>query len=92
MDGLNSCQGFSIQSSGATTESDSLCLHKKSIPVRYMDAFVKQIPVSETIFGNIKKPPGITCVEFFWSVCIQKFVLMSESVFFMILSHLNVFC
>ena len=27
-----------------------------------MDAFVKQIPVSETIFGNIKKPPDIICV------------------------------
>lgn len=56
MDGLNSCQGF-------TTESDSLCLHKKSIPVKYMDAFVKQIPLLETIFGNIKKPPDIICVR-----------------------------
>lgn len=27
-----------------------------------MDDFVKQILVSETIFGDIKKPPDIICV------------------------------
>lgn len=54
-----------------------------------MDAFVKQIPISETIFGNIKKPPDIICVVVFlgcvYSTCIQ-IVLISESLLFRILN------
>lgn len=54
-----------------------------------MDAFVKQIPVSETIFGNIKKPPDIICVLVFLDcVYIQLIVQMSERVFFMILKRI----
>lgn len=44
-----------------------------------MDAFVKQFPVSETIFGNIKKPPDIICGVVFLD-CIQLIVL-NEIVF-----------
>lgn len=46
-----------------------------------MDAFVKQIPVSETIFGNIKKPPDIICGSFVFLDSIQLIMLMSEIVF-----------
>lgn len=68
-----------IWSSGSTTavkEFHSLCLHKNSIAVKYMDAFVKQIPVSETIFENIKKPPDINCV-FTWMGVSQLTVVMT---------------
>lgn len=41
-----------------TAGYDSLCLHEKSIPVK-LGCFYKTNPVSETIFGNIKKPPDI---------------------------------
>lgn len=54
VDGLNPYQRFIIWSSGTTAESAGLCLHENSISVRYTDAFIKQVPVSETIFGNIK--------------------------------------
>lgn len=40
-----------------------------------MDAFVKQIPVSETIFGNIKKPPDIICVVVF-KLCIKLVIVV----------------
>lgn len=39
-----------------------------------MDAFVKQIPVSETIFGNIKKPPDIIC----GGVCVFRLYYADE--------------
>lgn len=35
--------------------SDSLCLRKTSIPVRRMDAFVKQIPVQRLFFETLNK-------------------------------------
>lgn len=40
-----------------------------------MDTFVKQIPLSETIFGNIKKPPDIICVVVFLD-CVNANVLI----------------
>lgn len=37
----------------------TVCVYMRSPYLLNMGAFVKQIPVSETIFGNIKKPPDI---------------------------------
>lgn len=37
----------------------TVCVYMRNPYLLIMGAFVKQIPVSETIFGNIKKPPDI---------------------------------
>lgn len=83
VDGLTPAKGsaFSLL---VPLPSLTVCVYIRSpYLLRYMDAFVKQVPVSETIFGNIKKPPDIICVVVFLD-CVNSTdcLEMSESVFF----------